>query len=148
MKNHRFSGTGGILLLAVLLVLCLSVFAALTYTSARNDLALSERHAASTKAYYAAESRAAEIIASLSHLAPSEHPEAHLADFAPDCEIWQMDAGGGRVLLHLGIHVENGVTLVVELLRSADASLETVVWRAVSPDIYADEGDSLPVWQG
>lgn len=48
-------GVGVISILTVLLVLCLAVFAALTLSSARADLALSRRNADTVQAYYAAD---------------------------------------------------------------------------------------------
>ena len=51
-------GVGVISILTVLLVLCLAVFAALTLSSARADLALSRRNADTVQAYYAADAQA------------------------------------------------------------------------------------------
>lgn len=60
MRPARSSpiGVGVLTILTVLLVLTLAVFSALTYTSARADLALSQRNADMVTAYYAADSQA------------------------------------------------------------------------------------------
>ncbi len=63
MDEKRSSpiGVGVLTILTVLLVLTLAVFSALTYTSARADLALSQRNADMVTAYYAADSEARKL---------------------------------------------------------------------------------------
>ena len=58
-------GVGVITVITVLLALTLSIFAALTLTSARADLALSRINAETVKAYYAADAAAARRYACL-----------------------------------------------------------------------------------
>lgn len=64
MKHNREEvssplGVGVITVITVLLVLTLSIFAALTISSARADLALSRINAGTVRAYYAADAAAA-----------------------------------------------------------------------------------------
>lgn len=54
-------GVGIITIITVLLVLTLSIFAALTLSSAKADLALSRINADTVSAYYAADARAAQL---------------------------------------------------------------------------------------
>ena len=60
-KGSSPIGVGVLTVLTVLLVLSLAVVAALTYTSARADLALSRRNADTVTAYYAADAQAAAL---------------------------------------------------------------------------------------
>ena len=61
-KGSSPIGVGVLTVLTVLLVLILAVFSALTYTSARADLALSRTNADTVSAYYAADSEAAGLL--------------------------------------------------------------------------------------
>jgi hypothetical protein len=63
--RRRPVSIGGASLFAVLIILCLMVFAVLARLSAQSERALSERAAASVEAYYAAEYRALQRIAGL-----------------------------------------------------------------------------------
>ena len=56
-------GIGVVSIMTVLLVLTLSVFSALTLTSARADLSLSRTNAGTVAAYYAADAQAARLYA-------------------------------------------------------------------------------------
>ena len=58
-------GIGGISMLAIFVVLCLTTLAVLSVVSARADLALSEKTALSSRQYYAADAEAEEKLASL-----------------------------------------------------------------------------------
>lgn len=60
-KHSSPIGVGVTTILTVLLVLTLAVFSALTYASARADLALSRKNADTVTAYYAADSRARQL---------------------------------------------------------------------------------------
>ena len=62
MDNRHSSpfGVGIITIITVLLVLTLSIFAALTFSTARADLALSEINAQTVQNYYAADALAVE----------------------------------------------------------------------------------------
>ena len=61
-------GVGVITVITVLLVLSLSIFSALTLSTARADLALSRRNADTVTAYYAADAQAAALYLSLIHI--------------------------------------------------------------------------------
>ncbi len=58
-------GIGGISMLAIFVVLCLTTLAVLSVVSARADFALTEKTAAASKQYYEADARAEEKLASL-----------------------------------------------------------------------------------
>ncbi len=62
---HIHMGIGGTSLLAVFAVLCLIAFGALSLATARSDLKLAEKTAASIQAYYLAEAKAETVLASI-----------------------------------------------------------------------------------
>jgi hypothetical protein len=62
-------GIGGVSILAVFVILCLTAFAALALVSARADLTFSEKTAQAARAYYAADTAAERRLAQLAETA-------------------------------------------------------------------------------
>lgn len=121
MKNQSGPiGTGVISILTVLLVLTLSVFAALTLASARADLALSQRSAQMVSAYYQADAQAADLYAQF--------------------------AAGTEETLEETIPMTEHQALRLRLARGADGSVEILEWRTVASEPESD--GRLPVWDG
>ena len=114
-------GMGIVTILTVLLVLTLSVFSALTLSSARADLALSKVNADTVSAYYAADSAAARLY----------------ADFS----------AGTQPELKRDIPMANGQVLHLHLVRTGNA-VEILAWRAVSSEDAPAEEIHLPVFGG
>ena len=121
-SEHRSSpmGVGVISILTVLLVLTLSVFAALTLASAKADLALSQKNAETVAAYYAADAQATQLY----------------ADFA----------AGTDSALDTAIPMTENQSLVLRLERMEDGSVRILEWRTVSVEPEVDT--RLPVWDG
>lgn len=61
MTKRKGLGVGSVSLILIFAVLCLSIFALLTLSSARSDAGLAERAAQSAKNYYAADTQAESI---------------------------------------------------------------------------------------
>ena len=122
MKRHEPTpiGIGVISILPVLLVLVLSVFAALALASARADLALSRKNAETVTAYYAADAQAAQLY----------------ADFA----------AGTEQSLEETIPMTEHQALVLRLERTAEGAVRVLEWRTVAIEPELDE--HLPVWDG
>lgn len=72
------TGTGGISILAIFVVLCLTTLAALSLVSAQADYALAERATEASTEYYAADSRAEEKLAEIVGLAAQSDWQAAL----------------------------------------------------------------------
>lgn len=129
--NSDFSppAVGGISLLVVFAVLCLTVFALLSLSTVRADARLSEASAQAVADYYAADCQAQEILA---QLRAGGHPE--------------------------GVTVENGVTkyscpisdtqtLEVEVCLGSSGSYAILRWQAAPAGEWeADFG--LDLWDG
>jgi hypothetical protein len=114
-------GVGVVTILTVLLVLCLTVFSALTLSTARSDLALSHRNADTVRAYYEADAQAARLY----------------ADFT----------GGDVPELETAIPMTETQSLYLHLIRQADGSVLTLAWRTQAEE-ETELDDHLPVWDG
>lgn len=118
-------GVGVITLITVLLVLCLTIFSILTYSSAKADLQLSQVNADAVSAYYAADSQAAELYAEF--------------------------AAGTDAELDTTLSVSDTQNLHLHLVRNADGTVSILAWNtsAVSDSTEITfEDDFLPVWLG
>ena len=120
-KNGSPLGVGVIAVVTVLLVLCLSIFSALTLTTARADLSLSRINAETVSAWYAADAEAARQYAAFS-------------------------AGGGEEL-EATIPVAGRQSLYLHLVRE-DGGVRVLSWRAVTEEEAQPEDFTLPVWGG
>ena len=112
-------GVGALTVLTVLLVLSLAVFAALTFTTARSDLALSRTNADTVSAYYAADTEAARMAEAFARSGEAELP------------------------------VNEAQRLRIHLAREADGSVSVLEWKTVpAGEAEEDQGSSLPVFDG
>lgn len=115
-------GIGVITVLTVLLVLTLSVFSALTLTSARADLALSKRNAETVSAYYTADAEASR----------------QYAEFA----------AGIEPELETIIPMTEYQSLRLHLVREGD-SVKILAWQTVVNETEGGQEETdLPVWDG
>ncbi len=124
----RFSGVGICSLLTVILVLCLSIFAALCLSSANAEKRLSESYAQSIEAYYSAENEAELILASLRQ---GQLPEGVTLDgeiYTYSCEI------------------SEGRSLYVAV-KITDGEYEIINWQGINDSSWESD-DSLDLWEG
>jgi len=115
-------GVGVITVITVLLVLSLSIFSALTLSTARADLALSRRNADTVTAYYAADAQAAAL--------------------------YRAFEAGGQAELEATLPVTDHQNLYLHLIRNEDGSVEILSWQTVAADEALEIDDTLPVWGG
>ena len=116
-------GIGVVSIMTVLLVLTLSVFSALTLTSARADLSLSRTNADTVSAYYAADTEAARMAEAF--------------------------ARSGEEELVAELPVNEAQRLRIHLAREADGSVSVLEWKTVpAGEAEEDQGSSLPVFDG
>ena len=123
-KGSSPIGVGVLTVLTVLLVLILAVFSALTYTSARADLALSRTNADTVSAYYAADSEAAGLL------------DAFRRDTDPELEAT--------------LPMTQSQSLYIHLLREEDGAVSILAWDVVLAREEGEdlEGEHLPVFNG
>lgn len=130
-KRERFSppAVGGISLLVVFAVLCLTVFALLSLTTVRADSRLADASAQAVSGYYAADRQAQEILA---RLRMGELPEG-------------VDAVGDTYSYTCPISDTQELQVEVEL--RLDGSYTVLRWQAAAVGEWTiDEG--LNIWDG
>ena len=129
MKKRFFApAVGGISLLTVFAVLCLSVFAMLTLTAAQADKRLSDTAARSVSDYYTADAQAEEIFAQL-----------RSGQFPP--QVRQTED-----LFTYTVPINQNQSLEVAL-RYREGTWEVMQWQSVHPEEITDQ-TALPVWGG
>ena len=155
MSSHRRSiRTGGITLMAVFLVLCLTVFGVLSLASAQADARLCEKNAAQVKAYYEADAKAEEELRNLWRALRGAQAEAGNTE-----EFWRLiaSAEGERfdpeertVSYAVPVTAQQELRVRVRLTAPANgaaASCEILQWKtAVTVEYEID--NSLSVWDG
>ena len=116
-------GSGVIAIITILLVLILAIFSTLTLSTARADLALSQRGADTVSDYYAADGVA----------------RALLQEFR----------NGNEALFEMIVPMNEMQGIYVHAERQADGTLSILAWQAVLLDDFSDYADrTLPVWTG
>jgi hypothetical protein len=156
-KNmHSTSGIGVVTLFVVLLILCLTVFAVLTFASANADLRLSQKNAEMVEAYYAADNTAALVSADVSAFwkpgAPK--PDANACRALVEkinsregiAEIAYASDNEGLTVSY-GVFVDTILTLEVELYLPRGGVCEILSWRVMADEPSFEE-EMLPVWEG
>ena len=122
MKRSAASpvGVGVISVITVLLVLTLSLFAALSVAPAQAALALSRKTAATVPAYYQADAQAAELYAAF--------------------------AAGNEPTLEAVLPITDQQSLLLRLARTEAGDVEILAWQTQTQELPPEEG--LPVWTG
>ena len=151
-KGGPLYGIGGVTLLTVLLVLCLTLFAVLALSSAQADLRLSEKNARTVTAYYTAEGKAYDLMRVAGELWPAGIRQPSADEFArglPTELSANAERDGEAILVSVDIPVQDDSFLRVafSLRDGADASRwEIRQWQLLPPP--QDEADIafLPVW--
>ena len=126
---------GGVSLLGVFAVLCLTVFALLSLTTVRADVRLADASAQAVSDYYAADCQAQEILARLR------------AGETPDGVTWSSPMEGGETEYSYTVSISNTQELQVEVLVWPDGRWSVQRWQAAAAGGWEiDEG--LEVWDG
>ena len=133
-ESRRFSPpvVGGSSLLIIFAVLCLTVLAMLSLSTAQNNAKMSRASADSVTAYYAADTQAEEILA---RLRGGEMPDGVIAE---------TDGGGTRYKYTVPIS-DTQVLSVSVYLEGTD--WKVLRWKAVSTADWTPD-DSIEVWDG
>ncbi len=135
-KNRRFSppAVGGVSLLVVFAVLCLTVFALLSLTTVQADVRLADASAQAVADYYAADLEAQTILARLRN---GERPEG--VTFT----------GSGPLRAEYTCRISDTQELQVSVILEDIAGREYVVtrWQA-APSTDWESDESLDLWDG
>ena len=145
-------GIGGVTLLTVLLVLCLTLFSVLALSSAQADKRLSEKNAEAVRAYYAADNLMLEMMKQIEGMWPSDGRRPIASDVAirlVNHYNLEVETEGDGLFVHAEATVQETQTLIVELYLGPDGSgprWEIRKWQIIPPE--QDEGDifNLPLF--
>jgi hypothetical protein len=158
-KNlHSASGIGVVTLFVVLLILCLTVFAVLTFASANADMRLSAKNSEMVEAYYAADNAATRISADVTAFWKAGAPKPDARAIAAieekitsgyDAAILYADVSedGEGLTVSYGLFVDTLLTLEVTLALRRGGECEVLSWRVMAEEPSFEE-DMLPVWEG
>ena len=132
--RERFSppAVGGISLLVVFAVLCLTVFALLALTTVQADKRLADASAKAVTDYYAADCRAQEILARLRN---GERPEGVEHEYSD-----------GMIYRYI-VPISDTQELQVSVVIAPDGSYRVLSWQA-APSVEWESDDSLDLWDG
>lgn len=140
-------GTGYLSIMMIFVVLCLTMLAALSYSTAQNERKYSEKSGDYTKAYYAADLEAKRVLAAVD-AAASEYSD--YTDFMLLAELDGIDGieykafqGGLEISWTTPINNRQSIRSVVEY---SAGGYKITDWRTV----YADYETSAPlnIWSG
>ncbi|MCL1804792.1 MAG: hypothetical protein FWG28_02135 [Clostridiales bacterium] len=152
-KGNPLYGIGGVTLLTVLLVLCLTLFSVLALSSAQADRRLSEKSAASVTAYYESENQILEMMRQIEGMWPAGHRRPQASDIsvrlASKYDVW-VDTEGDGLIIYTELPVMETQTLQVEAYIGPGGDggrWEVRQWQLLPPE--QDEGDMgfLILWE-
>ena len=148
-------GIGGVTLLTVLLILCLTLFSVMALSSSQADLRLSEKNAKNVEAYYHAENEVYVIMQQAEWLWPAGKQRPSLEAFdevlgnLPDEYLFSAEMLGSNMLLSASIPVLDGSNLQVELLIQAAGNgqrWEVRQWQLMPPSQNEADIAFLSLW--
>jgi len=145
-------GIGGVTLLTVLLILCLTLFAVLALSSAQADHRLSEKNAAAVTAYYETENRLLELLGQVEGMWPSGSRKPAASDVAvrlASSYDFQVQDEGEGLLISAEMPVMETQTLQIEAYigpSGHDSRWDVRKWQLLPP--VQDEADAanLPLY--
>ena len=136
--RHGGSVSGAVSLVMIFCVLCLVVFATLTYVTADRERQLAALNAERAAAYYAADAEASRIVAAL---ARGEEPPADAA------VTQEMNWADDSVLYSFRVPAGGEQELSVRMRLKLDGSYEILSWRTVYAGDW-EANDSIEIWDG
>ena len=150
-KGGPLFGIGGVTLLTVLLVLCLTMFSVLALGSAQADYRLSEKNASAVTAYYSAENKAFDLIRQAGEIWPEGSGQPPISAFSEGLRAdFGITAGsdGERVLIAAEIPAQEGTCLRVtfSLTGGHTPRWEIIRWQLIPPAQDENDIPTLPVF--
>lgn len=140
--ERNFSGVsvGGVTIVMIFSVLCLTIFAVLSLITARNELSLAQKSADAVTNYYAADSRAIEIMDAIA----ASYDGINFNTPEDIDLIYYVD--GGEDFLSYSVPVDDRQNLRV-LLKDDNGEVSVILWQVEENGAWtADE--FMHVWDG
>lgn len=140
-------GTGYLSIMMIFVVLCLTLLAALSYSTASTENGYSQKSGEYTKAYYAADLAAKQTLAAVDSAAAKYDD---YTDFMLLAELDEIEGVEYTVLMN-GLEVRwvtpvNKSQSISSAVRYSGAGYEMLEWRTVSVNDISD--NHLNVWSG
>lgn len=128
---------GGPSLLMAFILLCLTIFASISFMSAHRDYKLSEKTAETLTQYYAADNKAEEILAQvdtfLQEGIQSEDIERHLAEY--DAKIITDENG---IYISYTVTIKDEMAVAVKARYIPDDGIEILAWKVENNQVIED----------
>ena len=137
MNRKKSLGTGSVSLILIFCVLCLTIFALLTLSSARSENMLTEKLAGSASNFYAADVAAAEAMAGLEN----ELSKGSRPDSIQTLEMSYTEKNGQLFISYLSPIDENRA---IAVLLKYSGEIEILQWQEV-PTSDWEPDENLPV---
>lgn len=147
MDNRGYKGIniGLASIVVIFVVIALTIFAALSVSTARQEKNLAEKYADSVADYWAADAECAALANAFGTLWENAGSEAEIEELAADTEA-EVTREDGDLIVSYGKPVSNVSSLHVRLRLGEEFRIEE--WRMVTTDENWTPDNSLPVWQG
>ena len=154
-RSGPLFGIGGVTLLTVLLILCLTLFAVMAFSSAQADLRLSEKNAKNVEAYYSAENLVYQMMSQAQDIWPDGRQRPSISMFASalggvaESHVYTVETVGNAIRLSAEIPVLDGSNLHVEatLFPPENGSRWSIRrWQLIPPTQDESEVAFLPLW--
>lgn len=156
--NKRINpGVGAASILMIFVILCVTVFGILSFSSARSDWKLTQKNAESVQKYYAADSKAQELLRELDEritelaLDSSSISTTMLTEEFTKNQVHDIVVQAADTPEQLVVTIPMGELqeLQLELRLSASAPHYRIVRYQLTPSAdWSGEDQLLPVWQG
>lgn len=144
------AGVGGTIIMVIFVVLCLTIFAVLSFTAAHSDMKLSNKTLDMTRDYYKiqadAETKLSEIYAVIN--------SSGVTDAIGNIEGIEVSyTGDNETQVYYECHGEQNQKICVTLkLKDDEASGRTTYdilsWNLANIDVPEYEGDLIDLWEG
>lgn len=137
----RGTGIGGTSLILIFAVLCLTIFALLTLSTARANQTLAEKSADFSKEYYQADSRAVQILAGIRKGAETDEIPQEIDGVAIT---ETMDGGSRRISYACPLNDMQAISVELE---QKGTEYTVISWKLVQTAQWEADG-SFSVWDG
>ena len=144
-REYRGINIGLASIVTIFVVIALTVFAALSVSTARQEKELAEKYADSITAYWTADAECAELANAFGAVWADVADEAAVEKLAADSGA-EVIREGGDLLVSYEKPISDVSSLCVTLRLGENFSIEE--WRMVSTDEDWTPDNTLPVWQG
>lgn len=147
-KKHAAMGAhiGSASIVMIFAVLCLTIFATLSFQTASYEWRLAEKSAAAATAYYDADSIAEERYQQIYELLQSDAAEETVLAELTVMQV-AVEKQHNQTLLYYTVSMDETQELQVCILRQADGTLRIEQWKAAAVTQW-DYEDTMQVWDG